>query len=371
MMPAGTAHTGAREHSTVTRSDQAELRRDTRRTVLPIKRLPGFETIYGRAVSRSVALPRRLRDWLSDKDADPSVRHRVLRELLDKPADDPAVVRARRQIGSKGWAAEILRLQHPGGQWDTAGTSARELYRPKYIATNWRLLVLSDLGVHGKHPRVAKAVNLFLRRFSGPAGGLGQRGSEVCFTGNAVRMLVRFGYLEDPRTSPAIDWLVRHQKADGGWHCFRSRTGTLDAWEALAAFASLPPAARSASIRRAIERGAAFYLDRGLVREGRTKYAPWFRLHYPVHYYYDLLVGLDVLTALGYGDDPRIRPALDTLERMRNRDGSWNLDAHHPDSEDPTYQFRGPFYPFGLEVPGRPSRWITTTALTVLKRAGR
>src|SRR2546426_246410 len=45
--------------------------------------------------------------------------------------------------------------------------------------------------------------------------------------------------------------------------------------------------------------------------------------------------------------------------------------APHPDTEDPGYQFRGPFYPLGLEVPGRPSRWITTTALTVLKRAGR
>ena len=318
-----------------------------------------------------MSLPRRLRNWLLDEDADPSVRCRVLRELLDRPADDPDVVLAQRRIGRQGWAAEILRLQHPAGQWDTRGTSAFELYRPKYIATNWRLLVLSDLGVRGKNPRVRKAVRLFLRRFGGPSGGLGYRGSEVCFTGNAVRMLVRFGYLDDARVRPALEWLIRHQKSDGGWHCFPSRTGTLDAWEAMAAFAALPPTARSAAVRRAIERGADFYLDRGLLREGRTPYPPWLRLHYPVHYYYDLLVGLDVLTSLGFGDDPRIRPALNRLEAMRNRDGSWNLDALHPDSEDPQYRTRGPFYPLGLEVPGRPSRWITTTALSVLKRAGR
>src|SRR3970282_2439595 len=137
----------------------------------------------------------------------------------------------------------------------------------------------------------------------------------------------------------------------------------------MAAFAALPPRARSASVLRAIERGAEFYLDRGLLREGRNPYAPWLRLHYPVHYYYDILVGLDVLTALGYGGDPRIRPALDRLEAMRNRDGSWNMDALHPDTEDPGYQFRGPFYPLGLEVPGRPSRSITTTAPAVLKSA--
>ena len=318
-----------------------------------------------------MTIRRGLRNWLLETDSDPSVRFRVLRELLDRPPDDPDVLRAQRAIGRKGWAAQLLRGQHPEGQWVTPGSSASELYRPKYVATNWRLLVLADLGLTRKTPRVAKAVSLFLRRFSGPSGDLGGRGSEVCFTGNALRMLARFGYRKDPRTGAAIDWLVRHQKKDGGWHCFRSPTGTLDCWEALAGFAAFPPEARTPPVLQAIERGAEFYLQRRLFREGPTPYRPWFRLHYPVHYYYDILVGLDVLTSLGYGNDPRMGPALDRLEAMRNRDGSWNMGALHPDTEDPGYQFRGPFYPLGLEVPGRPSRWITATALTVLKRAGR
>jgi len=318
-----------------------------------------------------MTIRRGLRNWLLETDSDPSVRFRVLRELLDRPPDDPDVLRAQRAIGRKGWAAQLLRGQHPEGQWVTPGSSASELYRPKYVATNWRLLVLADLGLTKKTPRVAKATSLFLRRFSGPSGDLGGRGSEVCFTGNALRMLARFGYRKDPRTGAAIDWLVRHQKKDGGWHCFRSRTGTLDCWEALAGFAALPPETRTPPVLRAIERGAEFYLQRRLFREGPTPYRPWFRLHYPVHYYYDILVGLDVLTSLGYGNDPRMGPALDRLEARRNPDGRWNMDALHPDTEDPAYQFRGPFYPLGLEVPGRPSRWITTTALTVLKRAGR
>jgi len=314
-------------------------------------------------------LRRGLRDWLLAKDSDPSVRLRVLRDVLDRPTDDRAVVRAQKEVGRRGWAAQILNSQHPEGHWVTPGNSARELYRPKYVATNWRLLVLSDLGLTKKNSRVARAVGLFIRRFS-RTGDLGGDRSEVCFTGNAVRMLARFGYLKDPHLEPSIDWLVRHQKKDGGWHCFRSSTGTLDCWEALAAFAALPTASRTPEIVRAIERGAEFYLERRLFREGASAYPPWFRLHYPVHYYYDLLVGLDVLTALGRGDDPRIKPALDRLIQMRNRDGSWNMDALHPDTEDPNYQFRGAFYPLGLEVAGRPSRWITTTALTVLKRMG-
>jgi prenyltransferase beta subunit len=191
----------------------------------------------------------------------------VLRELLGRPESDSQVARARRDIGRVGWAHDILRQQLPDGQWDSPGTSARDLYLPKYIAANWRLLVLSDLGVSGDDPRVRKAVALFLKRYGGPYGGLGtRRGSEVCFTGNAVRMLVRFGRLDDPRVRRSIDWLVRSQKADGGWHCFPSRTGTLDCWEALAAFATIPRPARSPAVDRAIERGAEFYLSRGLLR---------------------------------------------------------------------------------------------------------
>src|SRR5256712_6909433 len=120
------------------------------------------------------------------------------------------------------------------------------------------------------------------RRRSLPAGELGRLGSEVCITGNAVRMLLRFGYTKHPQLKPAIDWLVRHQKKDGGWHCFRSATGTLDCWEALAAFAALPPVSRSPDVLRSIDRVAEFDLMRHLFREGQTLYAPWFRLHYPV-----------------------------------------------------------------------------------------
>src|SRR5438132_457158 len=148
----------------------------------------------------------------------------------------------------------------------------------------------------------------------------------------SVRLRVLRDILDRPTDDPAVD---RAQKEDGGWHCFRSSTGTLDCWEALAAFSALPTALRTPEILRAIERGAEFYLKRRLFREGTSPYRPWFRLHYPVHYYYDLLVGLDVLTSLGRVDDPRIRPALDRLIEMRNRDGSWNMDALHPDSEDP------------------------------------
>ncbi len=311
-----------------------------------------------------------LESWLLT-DSDASVRYRYLTDVAGLPETDRAVVDSRARIGREGWAAEILAEQLPSGAWDSEQLDAPHLYRPKYIATNWRLIVLSDLGVTRSTAGVSRAVDLMFAAQDRPDDELGGAESELCFTGNAVRFLTRFGYGSDPRVHRARDWLIATQKADGGWHCFPSEVGTLDGWEALAAFAVVPDSERPAPMRAAIARGATFYLDRGLLREGEP-YGPWARLHYPTHYYYDLMVGLDTLTRLGYGRDHRIGPALDLLESKRDAHGRWAIEAVHPDlAEGAGYRVKGPVYPFQLEMPGEPSRWLTMTGLATLVRAGR
>ena len=137
-------------------------------------------------------------------------------------------------------------------------------------------------------------------------------------------------------------------------------------------FASIPRQKWTRSIRRAVERGAEFYLSREMHREGK-RYEPWYRFHYPTHYYYDLLVGLDFMTALGFGDDKRLRFAIAFLKGKRRPDGRWNLDAVHPDLEGPIAQSyaRRPPVPFSLESVGQPSKMITLRALRVLERLDR
>ena len=316
-----------------------------------------------------------LRDWLTGPESDPSVRARFWTEVERVPATDPRVRKARREIGRNGWAAWLLNDQFPDGRWHTSGNTGPELFRPKYIATFWPFLVLSDLGMTRADARIRRAAELILRRFDQRGAGEEQldyrprgRKREICVTGMVTRALIRFGYLDHPAVQRSIDWMVRAQLPDGGWNDSPAKQGSLDGWKPLEALAVVPVEERDVKVRRAIQRGAEFFLERRLMREGPRRYPPWFRIHYPNHFYYDVLVGLRTLVQLGYVDDARMVPALLWLRRKRAADGTWSLDVAHPDV-DPTGAgdpFEGFEYPMILEPPDAPSRWATVEALSVL-----
>jgi hypothetical protein len=290
-------------------------------------------------------------------------------------------------IPRKGWAKDILALQKPGGYWEpnepkdpTPENVLRWpanflrwldfLYQPSFVATNHYALVLSDLGLTSKDLRIRKIADLFFRYKLELGSMINIYNDEVCLVGNAARMLTGFGYVEDFRVKKLFNRLVEDQKEDGGWHCRPSRVGTLDGWEALAAYAALPRQKRTRYINRSIERGVEFYLDRKLFEEGKRKYLPWFRFHYPNHYFYDVLIGLDMVTRLGYGGDKRLKPAFEILKNKRQSDRTWLLDKVHPDlGASANYPLNvRKVRPLALEGAGKPSKWLTLTALRVLMR---
>jgi hypothetical protein len=305
-------------------------------------------------------------NWLLEEDQ-PSIRYLALTELLGRPQDDAGVQSTKQRIPETGWAAEILAEQKAGGWW----VEEQSLYKPKYVSTNWMLLMLSDLGLTRKNPRIAKACDLWIRRFAKKDGGFGadnDRKGHLCIVGNTARALVKFGYTEHPRVRNAFEWLVRNQAKLGGWSCFGSGRN-LDSWEGLSAFAAYPKQKWTRSMKRSVEMGAEFYLERELHRQG-ARYRPWYRFHYPTHYYYDILVGLDVITALGYGGDKRLAYALSLLKKKRRQDGKWILEAVHPDVEGGIakwYEKLNPV-PVSIEKSGEPSKMITLKAMTVLNR---
>ena len=307
-------------------------------------------------------------NWLLE-DSQPSVRYLTLTQLLEKPEDDPDVQAAKDTIPKRGWAADILAEQKSGGWWVTD----ESLYRPKYSSTNWMLLILSDLAMTKAHPKIRTACELWIERFSKPDGGFamdGSKKSHLCTLGNTARALVKFGYADHPKVKSAFEWLAENRDKNGGWSCFGSGRN-LDSWEGMSAFAVYPKEKWTEGMKHAVELAAEFYLQRELHKQG-PEYPPWYRFHYPVHYYYDLLVGLDFMTALGYGDDPRLRFAISLLKQKRRPDGRWNLDAVHPDLEGKMAEWyaKDPkgHAPFALEQAGQPSKMITLRAMRVLKR---
>jgi hypothetical protein len=312
--------------------------------------------------------------WLLEREQ-PAVRYWALTQIFDRSLQDEDVKEAYSEIPTRGWAAEILKEQLPDfyglrGYWHNYVL----LDRPKYIATEWKFLVLVDLGLTAKNAQVSKTCELLSDRCL-----KNEENYHLCRTANITRALIQAGYDDGhDRVHRALDWLVNEQKEDGGWHCFESTKGTLDCWEPLSAFSALPRDRWNRGIKKSVERGAEFYLERRLFKEGPRRYAPWFRFHYPVHYYYDLLVGLDLLTSLGYGKDSRMKFALDLLRRKRRPDGRWALDALNPDLPadlpETDYSTSPPFEPFPavpleLEKTGRSSKMITLRALRVLRRA--
>lgn len=309
--------------------------------------------------------------WLLQEEQ-PAVRYLTLRNLLGRSEDDGEVEAARQAIPVGGWVSEILAKQTPDGTW---GERAN-LYTPKYLSTNWMLLVLSDLGVQRDNPNISKACDRWIRAFSKEDGGFGADGagrSHLCIVGNTARALVKFGYAGHPKVRSAFEWMVRNAAERGGWSCFGSGRN-LDSWEPMSAFAVYPREKWTKSMKNVVEKGAEFYLERELHRQGEH-YEPWYRTHYPIHYYYDMLVGLEFMTALGYGNDRRLGHAVEWLKRKRRPDGKWNLDAAHPDVEGGMAEwYRGhpkqKPTPFTLERVGEPSKMITLRASQVLDRLG-
>ncbi|MDG6907313.1 MAG: hypothetical protein JRN20_16190 [Nitrososphaerota archaeon] len=307
--------------------------------------------------------------WLLEEEQ-PSVRYLTLTQLLDRLENDPEVEKAKSQIAERGWAKEILSKQSREGWW----ISGESLYQPKYISTNWMLLVLSDLGLTRDNQQIAKACRLWIRRFAKKDGGFGTDGSKssyLCVVGNTARALVKFGYADHPKVKRAFEWMVKNQSRLGGWSCYLGGRN-LDSWEPMSAFAVYPREKWSRSMKLAVDRAAEFFLERELHKQG-DHYEPWYRFHYPVHYYYDLLVGLDFMTELGYGSDRRMSHAIEMLNKKMRSDGRWLLDAVHPDVEGGMKDWykRHPYKvptPFALEQVGRPSKMITFRALDVLKR---
>jgi hypothetical protein len=318
--------------------------------------------------------------WLLEADgANPGVRYFALRDLLDRPATDPEVVRARQAVMTTGPVPAILEAQAPAGYWAKAGGG----YSPKYRGTVWQIIFLAELGAAPTDERVRRGCEYLLDHSLAANNAFAARQKPVpsaalhCLNGNLLFALLRLGYGHDRRVRAALDWQVWAITGQGPVRYYQSGTkgpgfacainlGQPCGWgavKALKALSAVPAGARTPTIRQAIELGVEFLVSRDPAvadypYTGRVS-SSWYKFGFPLSYWSDVLETAGVLAALGYGAEPRLSNLYQFILSKQDRHGRWRLEN----------SLNGKMW-VDIERRGKPSKWVTLRALRVLKQVG-
>lgn len=304
-------------------------------------------------------------DWLLD--ADPAIRWQVLRDLAAAPPETVAAERAR--VATEGWGGRLLELQAPDGRWGSRPWSL------DYTDTFHVLELLRRFGLDPASPEARRAVGLVEREVTWKGGApvdtpwdhhrFFEGEVEPCINGNVVATGAYFGV----DMTPLVDRLLGEQLADGGWNCEVENGATVSSFgTTINVLEGLLEHERAAGgderVRSARERGAAYLLERRLLRRKSTGELidPGFlEPAFPAWWHYDVLRALDHLRDAGHDpSDDRIDEAVAVVEAARGPDGRWRLQRVHEGESH-----------LDMERVGSPSRWITLIALRVLRWAGR
>ncbi len=319
-----------------------------------------------------------LRDWLLATD--PALRWQVQRDLLDTPASQWR--RTRSLVATEGFGGRLLRLQDEDGQW--AGGA--------YFPTRWDRRAEDPSGPPdaGGQPWIATSWSLdALRRWGVPATALGNTAEQLAdhsrweyadrpYWSGEVDCCINAATLASgtwlgAEVSDLTDWFMKHQLPDGGWNCEWISEGgrpasrrssfhsTLNALEGLLYRERRHPDPRLTESRH---RGEEYLLSRRLMfrRDNGAPVGPWVdEFIHPRRWVYSALEAVDYFRVAarhdGTAPDPRLEAAIETIRGRRGPDGRWLQDGRH----------EGQAW-FAVDVPpGRPSSWITTHALRVLR----
>ena len=267
-------------------------------------------------------------EWLLEAKM-PAVRYLTLTTLLGLAEDDERVISQRRAIMEEGGVPAILAGQTEAGSW----AGEQSFYTPKYKATHWSLMLLTELLIDGSDAQFRHGVEFML---GDTADSLHKRVSEnelgwSCLYGNILRYTCHADLSGDERTAVLINYTLRDM--DNGQCRCAWNDGYACAWgvaRTLWGLAALPEAARSPAVERAVEQGLEFLLEPGRlptadypVPDNGRIHTIWSRLNFPLFYQADILFVLRVAKELGALDRPGAQEALGWLESRRQKNGRW------------------------------------------------
>jgi len=179
--------------------------------------------------------------------------------------------------------------------------------------------------------------------------------------------------IDDPRVQHGIEWMVKYQRFDDGAakrprgypydrfeNCWGRHTCHMGVVKALKALSEVPEARVSPSVERVRQDAAEYLLKHHIYRKshdiGAISKPEWLQFGFPLMWNTDVLEILEILTKLGYRDS-RMQDAIDVANEKRTSEGNWLLDS----------TFNGRVIA-SIERKGYPSKWVTMSAIRVLKR---
>lgn len=284
-------------------------------------------------------------------DEQPGVVWTTLIEVLERPEDSPAVVRARERARAHGHAAAVLAAQEEGGWWGSPAA-----YATRWTGTAWRLIAAASLGADPHDPRAGRGVEALRGVLEPASGGIAPgrgRPPAACFTAELCAALVRFGFGHDARVREAVAWLAERERERVGWSCPDLRH-LVDGGCAVAAAAALRLAALLGRQWRQVaealaSRGSQWLLERELFAAKPTPRG-WLKFCHPTLGRTDLLDALYGMARCRLPADEVVKRAVRTVLACQDEDGRWSQGKPVPDGE----------------AEGAPSRWVTFKAMVVV-----
>jgi hypothetical protein len=297
--------------------------------------------------------------WLLEGDV--SLQYQVYRDLLG--IDDRKL---QERITREGWGKSFISRRNPDGHW------GERFYQPKWTSTHYTLLDIRNLCPSPDIRVVTESIDRVLE--SGKSGDGGIRLgpstihlSDVCVNGMFLNYASYFRSAEHKLHS-IVDCILKEIMPDGGFNCRSIRSGashsslhsTLSVLEGFMTYQESGYSYRLNDVKSSRESAEEFILTHQLYlsdRTGKIIHRDFLKFSYPGRWRYDILRAMDYFQYSKRERDERMEAALGIIRERRNRDGTWNTQAHHPGQVH-----------FLMEKAGMPGRWNTLRALRVLKK---
>lgn len=306
--------------------------------------------------------------WLLQK-SNPCVRYRTLTDICELPASNAEVTKAREAI----WRDPLVKTAldalddvkpfTKNMPWDRQGLFKKH---------RGDLDALYRMGIPSGHPSIEAACDRWLDVEIPP--------QSECYPKQMIGGLVRYADHSDTRLKRKIDYVIQNEPfADGNrpgilrygsrGDCCGSHSCYSAAIRSLWAVMGIPEEERSQAVDMFMAKGAAFLAAHRLYQPSHGPSKPikkeWLSLRQPfgLGWQTDLLDILDVASQVGLKEDPCMLDALSELLSKQTAKGRWCVETIVPYD---TGRLAGVVKDADPE--GSESKWVTLSALKVLKR---